>query len=746
VRARDPLAERWAAFLWRRRWIAAVVALAITAVALPALRGVRVDNSLEVWMDHEGEPYQRYQEFLERFGSEEFILLIYTPPEPPTPIDLPFLERLTDLTLDLEDIAGVGDVQCLSRIYARFFALEGIEAFRRDLAASPFYRNFLLSADGRSAAVWMQLELHDPTARRRIVEAVEAVIATDPLGRPIALAGSPVINTALDRYSQRASRVFFPPVFLISGLLLWALYRRWRAVLLPFVVVGVGIAWTMALLTVTGHTLNLLTVALPPIVWVLGLSTSIHLLSKVQRLLGDGVEMEAAVRATLADLTRPCLFSAVTTALGFGSLAVAELAPVREMGTFAAFGVLACLASSLCLFPVLASFFLAPSRIPGERAGGWALAPPRFERHLARLACHHPLWVLAVAAVVTACLGVAVSKIQVESNVLKFFKADAPIAVTYQRLMDGFTGPYSLEVVVQPPEGVTLATLERLEALQAALAARPEVARVLSVVDLVKKGYQMGEGLPPETDRLPPDAAAFADTWQQLGERMPEERRQMVAGDVLRLSVLVRVMGSEDYTRLTRAIDDELVPFAAWQPQVTGIVRIVVDLQQRLLRSQIESFALAFAVIGLVMGLLLRSVRHALASLPTNLVPVLFALGVMGLLGIPLDPATMMIAGVALGVAVDDTIHFLAHYRQQRRCGVEREAAVKATLAAVGRPIALTSGVAAGGFFVLCLADFVPLIHFGLLTGVTLGAAFLADLLLLPALLVGVPRLLGRDR
>jgi predicted RND superfamily exporter protein len=638
----------------------------------------------------------------------------------------------------------VGEVQCLSRAYTRFFALSGIEAFRRDLAASPFYRNFLLSEDGKIAAVWVQLDLRAPEERQRLVEAVEAVVAADPLGRSIELAGSPVINVALDRASRRASALFFPPVFLVSALLLWTLYRNLRAVILPFVMVGVGITWTVALLTALGYSLNLVTVALPPIVWVLGLATSIHLLSRCQQLLREGAGLDDAVRGTLAALLRPCLFSALTTALGFASLGVAELPPVRQMGLFAAFGVTACLAATLLLFPALAELLRLDRQKGAVRGTPWATAPPRFERALARLACRRPGSVVAVTALVAVGLVAALLQLRAESNVLTFFKADAPIARTYQRLMTEFTGPYSLEILVHPPEGVTLEVLRRLETLQGAIEARPEVARVLSPVDLVKKGYQVAEGLAPETDRLPPDAVTFDDVWQRSGEQLPEERAQMVAGDTVRLSVLVRVMGSGEHARLTAAIEEILAREDDWRPQITGIVPMLVDLQERLLRSQIESFAVAFAVIGLVMGLLLRSLRYALVSLPPNLLPVLFALGVMGLSGIALDPATIMIAGVALGVAVDDTIHFLAHYRQRRREGVSREGAVTATLEAVGRPIALTSGVAAGGFFVLCLAEFVPLVHFGLLTGVTLGAALLADLLVLPALLVGVPAWLGR--
>ena len=343
----------------RRPRLWAAVAVALTLAAAPLLMSLGVDNSIEGWIDRDSEAFSAYQEFLDAFGSEEYILVIYSLP---ADFDLAFLERLTDLRWTLEEISGVRGVRCLSEIYSRGFGLLGIEAFRRDLLESPFYRDFMVSADrgsgeGHRAAMWVELEgreLRDSTA---IVAQVEAATREAAPGEEIYLAGSPIIDQALDEGSRRASRTFFPLVFLLSAALLLCFFPHPYGVLIPFCSVGAGIVWILGLMALSGSSLNMVTVALPPLLWVLGLSTSIHLLSRCRQLLAAGAELDEAIPRAMGELARPCCSSAITTALGFGSLIASSMQPVREMGLFASLGILLGLSSNFLLFPCLARLF-----------------------------------------------------------------------------------------------------------------------------------------------------------------------------------------------------------------------------------------------------------------------------------------------------------------------------------------------------------------------------------------------------
>ncbi len=709
------------------------MAAALTLVAVPFLFRLEVNNSIEVWIDREGEAFAAYQEFLDAFGSDEYILIIY---RPPADFDLAFVERLTDLRLDLEEIPGVLRAECLSGIYARFFGLLGIDAFRTELRDSPLYQDFLIATDGRTAALWLVLEGREHRDRGAMVTAVRGAIRGAWPADEIHLAGSPVVDEALDSGSRRSARTLFPLVFLLSAILLLLFFQRPYGLLVPCLSVGAGIVWTLALMAVSGHALNMVTVTLPPLLWVLGLSTSIHLLSRGRQLLAAGAGTDDAIRRAMAELARPCLLSAMTTALGFGSLMTSSMRPVREMGFFAALGILLCLASNFLLFP-----WLSRRLPPRPRA-------KTVERHpvLAALGAFieaRAKVIVTIAAALAVLLLVSILRLRAESNVITFFKRDAPISITYRQVLADFTGPYSVEVLLTPPQPATLDVFRRVDRLSGLIDSWPGVAKVLSAGDFVKKAHQRASLAGPEVHRLPGDEVAFAEAWEDASSYMGDEIDGFYDAErgTLRLSVIARPMSSEAHLELLTAIRAQLGDLdPAWQPRLTGIVPLLVEMQERLMESQIRSIALAFLLIGPVIALLLRSLRYAALSLAPNLTPIVLALGTMGLFDIALDPATVMIAGIALGIGVDDTIHFLVRYLSLRRAGETLQEAVSSSLQTVGRAMVRTSAVAALGFFVLCFSEFLPLLHFGLFTGLAMIAALLADLVVLPALLLLMER------
>ncbi len=711
-----------------RLWAAA--ALLATLAAVPLLARLGVNNSIEVWIDREGEDFAAYQEFLDAFGSEEYVLVIY-----PLPVDfdLSLLERLTDLRFAFEEIEGVRRVRCLSDVYARGFGILGIEAFRREIMESPLYRNFLVSADGRRAALWIELDGREHRDRTALVEAVEAAVRETPPGSETWLAGSPVIDKALDEGSRRASLTFFPLVFLLSSALLLLFFPRPFGVLIPFASVGAGIVWILALMTLADCSLNMVTVTLPPLLWVLGLSTSIHLLSRTRQLLAAGAGLDEAIPEAMRELAHPCLLSAVTTAMGFASLTASTMRPVQEMGVFAALGVLLCLASNFLLFPFLAR------RFPPRPAAGDSLRHPVLGA-LAVFIHRRTVMIVTVAGVLGAALLVALFGLKADANVIGFFKRDSDVAVTYNRVLAGFTGPYSVEVLLTPPgEAVTLDVFRSVDRFSQRVGSWLGVAKVMSAVDLVKKAHQRALLESPGVHRLPADEKAFDEAWQDAGANLGDELESFYDGDsgTLRLSILAQAMGSDEHGELLAAIRERLADLGSdWRPRLTGLVPLLVDMQDRLLESQIRSFGLAFLLIGPVIALLLRSVRYAALSLAPNLTPIVLALGIMSLFDIALDPATVMIAGIALGIAVDDTIHLLESYLRRRRAGAGADEAIDDSMQTVGRAMMRTSVVATVGFLVLCFSEFLPLLYFGLFTAVAMLAAMVADLVVLPALLL----------
>lgn len=713
-------------------WLGVLLVALPTLLAVPQLADLEVDNALEVWLPPSGAEQRRYQEFVREFGSEEYVLVIY-------PLGLPleegFLERLVDLRFELEEIEGVAGVYDLSGIYSRFYALLGRERFERDLA-TPFYSRFLVSEDRELAATWVLLDLASDVGRESVVDGIRAGVERAGL-ESFWLAGSPVLNQALDDSSTGAARRFFPLVFLVSCLLLLGVFKRFAGIVIPVVSVGCGLIWTMALLVVQGDSLDMVTVTLPPVLWVVGLATSIHLLARSQARLRGGDDVEPALTDTLTELIPPCVMSAVTTAIGFGALTVSSMRPVEAMGRYAALGVFCCLASNLLLFPSLGRWW-------GRHGGRWSETSSVARRleWVGAAVVARPRTIVAVSAALVVVAVFGLIRLEADSNVIEFFADDTRIATTYEEVVPAITGPYSLEVLLEPPEGVrSLPTLERIDRLSEELGDLTGVARVLSVVDFVKKASMATED-PSAPYDLPADEEALAVAWDRVDRHLADEVGSLVGSQgTVRLSVIARPMGSTAHGRLVERLEEVLDrdELSAWKPRVTGVVTLLVELQDELLRSQIRSFGLAFLLIVPLILVFFRSPAYAAASLPPNLVPIVLVLGSMGYVGIPLDPATVMIAAIALGLAVDDTIHFLGHYRRLRRDGAAVERAAVDTLVAVGRALWITTAVVAAGFSMLCFSSFRPLLFFGLLSAVTAVAALVGNLVLLPAVLM-LPR------
>ena len=713
---------------------AAAVVVVLTVACLPLLPRLQVDNSLEVWLPSAGAEYRAYAAFREEFGSEEYVLVVY-PLQIPLQDDL--LERLVDLRFELEEIAGVSGVYDLSTIYSRFFALLGRERFEEDLE-SPFYRGFMVSEDRRLAATWVLLDLDAAGDRKAVVGEIEEAARRAGFEDDLWLAGSPVLNVALDEASTSAARRFYPLVFLASAAILLLVFRRLAGVVIPTISVGCGLVWTLGLLIASGRRLDMVTVALPPVVWVVGLATSIHLLARCQSRLRQGEPSASALPATLVELARPCLMSAATTAFGFAALTVSSMPPVREMGMFAAVGVICCLTSNFLLFPLLGRWW-------GMGVGRWKRRSEVAKRMeaLGHWVIGHAKAVLVVGAVLTVAALAGILRLRADSNVIEFFDDDTEIAHTYQHVLPALTGPYSMEVLLQGGDDPTgLETLRAVEGLARRIESEPGVARVLSVTDFVKRAAAPLDQADAPYE-LPGNAAELTEAWERVEERLAEEVRPLRStSGTLRLSVIALPMGSVAHRHLVEAIDalTDDPALARFEPRLTGVVSLLVDLQDELVKSQVQSFSLAFVVIVPLMAFFFGSWRYAAFSLPPNLVPILLTLGFMGVAGIRLNPATVMIAAIAFGIVVDDSIHFLSHYRETLRSGAPPTEAIVETLRSVGRPLWITSIVVATGFSVLCFSSFVPLFDFGLLSAATMLAALTGNLVLLPALLARTER------
>ncbi len=711
------------------RRVAALALLAVAPIAGRVARHVAIDNRLERWVARDPVAEARYEEFHETFGGDEFILVAVGG----RPLFRPdSLRALVACLARLEAVPGVVRVQGLPEIYRDHFGGEDPGELEREMTTTPFYRGLLLSEDAAVAGLLVQVKPGDgPDARRALVSRVRN--ATAPLaaaGFRIAHVGAPVLIVALDELSSREALTIFPLAVLGSLLVLALLLRSPRAMLVAAASSGVAVVLTLGVLVAAGGSLNMLTAALPPLLWVLGLSYAVQVTARYRRLrVTNGGD--AAVAGALAQMSRGVTFSAITTVLGFLSLLVAGMPPVRELGAFGAIGIAMAWAVSLTVTPLLIELLHVPAAAtPGGRRADAA------QRHVPLRA---PALVIVTATIVLAAALASIPRIRLESNPLAFLPETHPVAQDYRYVGATVAGFHTAEVVLRLPVAWTEpAAWPVIESVVASLSSSPIVSRVVTPLDLLRKLNQWDAGLDPAAYALPASRGRADSLLAGLDQRGRAVLATLVApsGREVRLSAVVREM---DEGRFLGLVDSgraglRALP-AGWSGYVTGQVLRLVEAQQSLVSTQLRSLGLALVVVFAAVWAGLRSWRLMLVAVPPNVVPAAVMFAAMAWLAIPLDAATVMVAGVALGIAVDNTIYILIEYERSRAAGLATADAAAGAVSLVAAAIVAATGAACTGFLALTLSAFLPIRYFGALSAIMMVVALACHLLLTPAIL-----------
>lgn len=703
-------------FADRSRWIA-LICLCGTALPVYWLRHARIDNSIEVWTGTRSDAHRTYQQFLEKYGNEEYVVIAGQAQDPLSQDTLALQGRLAARLRQIEQVDGVLDITQ---------AADAFEKYRPDdwkdlLHSNGFFRNLLLGHDGRTFGViaWLR-KIDDPPERKVVVEQIESAVAQVAASTmPMHLAGTPLLNVALDRGSREASRRILPAALAVSLLILAVVLRRIAGVVAVMCAVGVTTLWTTGLMVLAGRTFNMVTVTLPSLLTVLSLSAGIHIVLRIQSLVADAGDHRAAVRRTIREVLPAIFLSNVTTAVGFGSLLVSDMQPVADFGLFAAIGMLLSFLFNATIVPGVLSWLRAGSLVVFARPTHWT-AP------LGRAVASRRIWFLASAIVVLVVSLLLMTGLRVESNVLKFFPADSRISRDYRFVAERLTGLYTIELDAVADWQSGSGLLKQIELLGTDLLTRPEVAQVIHY-----------KSIATSLDAIRQSAlVTMAGASENPLRLLSRKYRHTDGGRIsLRMSILVRAMSGTDFYALmdfaSRQAAERLSSPASYT--LTGVVPLLNSAQNSLITTQVRSFAAAAVTVLVLIGVFFLSVRVFLAASLPNLLPTAVLFAAMAILGIPLDAATVMIAGVAIGIAVDDTFHFFSCYRDARLSGQDSPTAIHSTFCVTGRAILFTSLVATAGFAILLLAEFKPIQYFGLLAGVTMIAASAADFLVLPA-------------
>jgi predicted RND superfamily exporter protein len=738
--------ERIVDVVLRARWAWLLAVLALTAVAGAAAARVGVDNAVDIWFVEDDPALVAYRDFQETFGNDEVVVTAVFEADGGvfTPDGLARVRRVADAARATDGVAGARSIVDATGARGGPGVLDigpavdgwpvgpdAAAAAREAITSDPLLSR-MVAGGGDASLVFAEMAAMDDIDQRRDGVLADYRARVVETGADVAHAGIGVIYAALNEASTKGAAGVMAAAYLVILLLLWRGLGRVGATGLTLGVVGVGAVWLLGAYGFVGRDINMVTMVMPTLVLVIGVSDCVHMLSHVAAQ-DPTLPRWERVRRGVGFVLWPCLLNTVTTAVGFLALGTSAMPVVRDLGIFCALGLFGAFFASLVLCAVVPTF-----SVRFEPKHDAAPLVQRAVDAAAELAIRRPGPVLLGAAFVGLLSALATTRIVADTYSIDYLADDHPARVDSDRI-EATYGPYTpLEFVVARDAGVQdVATLTAIAAWQDALAAQEGVGFTRSGADVVRR---LNEVLAADAAfAVPADPAALEQLF--LLYRSDPDGTDLDAyfsrdGTQARVTVGIPM----DSARGFGAAIDAAVALADLPPDATvraaGYLPLYVRMMDYIVQSQLTSFGLAFVLIFGLIGVLFRSVRLAALAVPANLLPVLLTLGIMGVLGIRLDVATVTIAAIVLGLVVDDTIQFLYRYRHEARSTADVGEAVRRTVRGVGRPMALTSLVLGLGFSVLAFAAIKSVAWFGLLLAASLFSALVCDVLVLPAFLV----------
>lgn len=618
-----------------------------------------------------------------------------------------------------------------------------LAALRARALADPVYRRTLVSDDARIAALNVRFrKMDDATFLASNLDATVAAILRDTLPTSTAhhIAGRPHVKVHVYGGILRDLWLLVPLAMGVMGFVLAVFFRSSRGVLLPLGTAVVANLWTFGLVGWLGEPLSLLTGLLAPMLVALGCVYAVHVLARYEEESERAGSSADAALATLLHVRRPGGVAGLTTVIGFAALLITDVPAVFELGLYAMLGVASATLVSLLGIPAVLALLPLPAPVAAdapERAATRGL-----DRLLVRLAGavsrRHRGLVLMWAMLALLAM-VAVPRIVVDTDYLSYFAEDDVVRLDFEAVNQALAGVVPIYVVIDggAPGGLREpALLEAIGRLEGRLEALPRVSRTISLIDPLSQLNRAFHRDDPAEERVPATRAATTELLFMLPKG---ETSSLVTVDHTRANVVVRTgaVGSSAILDLADAISGEVEaePLPDADVRISGNTILLSRSADGIARSQPLSVAMAAAAIAVLVTLALRSLKLGAIAMIPNVVPVLIFFGALGLGAADLSVPTSLIGCMALGVAIDDTVHWLARYRAERLGGADPKAAIAVAIRRVGRPIAITSLMLCLGFLVITGSRFATLQAFGVLSAFTMAVCLVTDLVLLPAVL-----------
>jgi uncharacterized protein len=756
------LREKIAFFPIQRPKLCLVLGALLFFFTTPWAMNIKFDFSSTVWFSESDPLLERLRNFEQTFGSDDSVIVLVELKQGDvfTPKVISLIQELTERVWEVPLVSRVESLTNYHWSYAEgdnlitepfipdeyaqdqdFLKQRRVDGLNHSVLPGVFF-----SRDGQSAMIFGRLALNPSSTPRdaEILNTMNSILVDyeDPAWKLHSL-GQPVLSANFQQKSFRDIFLLTPILVLLVLIYLFWTFRSLMGVMIPFSIIVASIGFSAGMTGLIQAKVNSLTFILPSILIAISIADSIHLLATFFDQFSKTQKIELAAQRSLIKNLSPIFLTSLSTSIGFFSLSFSDILPVKELGILAGLGTIsAMIFSYLWVVPLLLLFVSRQVK----------MNHPMNQRMLSRDAVRRYLgWIdrhatsIIVSFTVVTTLGVWLGfQNKVDSNPYKYFKESDQLSQSNQYSLihyGGVGGPELMIDSLKPGGAKEPEFLQQVESFQEWLNQRPVVNRVMSVIDILKEmnkalfeGDESEYRIHPQKDVIAQELFLYT---MGLPLGMDLNNRMDLAEQKVRLSLLWSLQDSAPSLAELKVIEQEATN-RGLAVQSTGKSILFQQMNEHVVYTFFTSMGAAIFLISLILFWVYRSFTLGLISLIPNCIPVFLGAGLLYLLGKPIDIGTAIVASVTLGIAVDDTIHFLSHYHRLIKDGMDRMEALVEVLSSTGLALIITTFILATCFGLFIFASLVPNINFGILCAFVLTMALVCDLIILPAILLKV--------
>ena len=706
-----------------------------------------------------------YNLFVDKFGIKDNVMIIGVNSD--NFFDIDNFQHWQSFANNIKSIAGVEEVYSVTdavglkkskqekmliveSLFDNVSTQKSLDKTVSELRQLPFYDDRLINDSAMLMLVSLSNDYVTSGKRVKMINTITDVgdIYTSASQKEVKYSGLPYIRTVHSELIRKEVGLFIFLALLVTAIILFFFFRSVKVMMISMVVVGIGVIWSFGTLGILGYEITILTALIPPLLIVIGVPNCIFLINKYQQEIKLHGNQAKSLQRVITKVGNATLMTNVTTASGFATFILTNSKLLKEFGIVASINILTIFLLSLFIIPIVYSYMAVPKYKHLKHLNKQWIS--RFVNWMERMVKEHriAIYVMTIILLCTSIIGIY--NIKLSGSLIEDMPKDKEFYKDIRFFEKEYEGIMPLEILIDTKrqKGVMkLATLKRMEALQNYIQEIPEFSKPLSVVELVKYSKQAYYNNNPEYYQLPnSQERTFILSYAKSSSKDTNLLASYVdsTGQFARITTFMKDTQTERFDRVEEDLRAEILkifPEDRYTVSLTGKAFVFEKGTKYLVNNLMISLSLAILLIALFMAWMFRSVKMILVSLIPNLLPLLITAGLMGFLGVPIKPSTILVFSIAFGISVDDTIHFLAKYRQELIANNWKiKKSVYAALRETGVSMFYTSIVLFFGFSVFTISSFGGTVALGALVSATLLFAMLANLLLLPSLLLSLER------